>query len=349
MITLFRFTICAGISLLLLWAAYRIIVRRSAGLSARRAIIIGIYVLSLTVLPAVAVCLYSHNLSDANGIALRRNYTLSEGLKGGLLWPSRIWATGAGVVLVLTCGVVVRAMLIMKRSRKVAGESVYVTPDSRIAPFTLGSRVVVSEADYAEAGAMILAHERVHSGRRHWIDMAIAQLTAAMCWYNPAAWLLRRELVNLHEYEADAAVLASGADAREYQLYLIGRASGWRRGPGVNGLRSGELKRRIAMMKYAAPQRGGRLRGYCGLLAGVAVCCGVYACPGVGAVVNPVSVFYTSVRAVYVEPGSGEGAGARLFVDGKEVSVSELNNIPASEIREMVIDKQKGEVSVIIK
>jgi len=36
-----------------------------------------------------------------------------------------------------------------------------------------------------------------------------------------AAWLLRNELRNVHEYQADAAVLEDRNDYREYQLLLI--------------------------------------------------------------------------------------------------------------------------------
>ena len=47
-------------------------------------------------------------------------------------------------------------------------------------------------------------------------------------WYNPASWLMRRELRNVHEYQADNSVLAGGADTRSYQMLLIEKAAGVR-------------------------------------------------------------------------------------------------------------------------
>lgn len=40
-------------------------------------------------------------------------------------------------------------------------------------------------------------------------------------WFNPGAWLLKQELQNIHEYEADETVINEGVNAKEYQLLLI--------------------------------------------------------------------------------------------------------------------------------
>ena len=67
-------------------------------------------------------------------------------------------------------------------------------------------------------------------------------------WFNPAVWLLRRELREVHEYEADAAVLAAGADARAYQMLLIKEAAGGRWYSVANSFNHSKLKNRITMM-----------------------------------------------------------------------------------------------------
>lgn len=33
-------------------------------------------------------------------------------------------------------------------------------------------------------------------------------------WFNPASWLLKQELQNIHEYEADECVINQGIDAK---------------------------------------------------------------------------------------------------------------------------------------
>lgn len=44
-------------------------------------------------------------------------------------------------------------------------------------------------------------------------------------WLNPTAWLMREELKTVHEYQADDAVIKSGANIKEYQMLLIKRLS----------------------------------------------------------------------------------------------------------------------------
>lgn len=44
-------------------------------------------------------------------------------------------------------------------------------------------------------------------------------------WFNPASWLLKQELQNIHEYEADETVIEKGVDAKQYQLLLIKKLS----------------------------------------------------------------------------------------------------------------------------
>ena len=79
-------------------------------------------------------------------------------------------------------------------------------------------------------------------------------------WFNPAAWLLKAELQSLHEYEADRAVLASGVDARSYQMLLIRKAVGEKLFSMANNLNQCSLKNRITMMlkRKSNPWRRGR-------------------------------------------------------------------------------------------
>ncbi|MEG1406004.1 MAG: M56 family metallopeptidase, partial [Alistipes sp.] len=117
-----------------------------------------------------------------------------------------------------------------------------------LTPFSWMRWIVMSDVDYAENGTTILAHERAHIACGHSIDLLVTDLLSCLQWFNPAMWLLRRELRAIHEYEADAAVLAAGADARAYQLLLIKKAVGGRWYSVANSLNHSNLKNRITMM-----------------------------------------------------------------------------------------------------
>lgn len=120
--------------------------------------------------------------------------------------------------------------------------------DDDVAPFSWFNNIVISRIDYESGRREILIHEKAHIARRHSLDIMLCNMLLIFQWFNPAAWLLRRELQNIHEYEADEAVIQSGADASEYQLLLIRKAVGERLFSMANNLNHNSLKKRITMM-----------------------------------------------------------------------------------------------------
>ena len=115
-------------------------------------------------------------------------------------------------------------------------------------PFSWFGHIVVSEEDIEQSRQMILEHELAHIRLRHSWDVMFADLALCLWWFNPAMWLLRRELQNLHEYQADDAVLNRGIDAKSYQMLLIKRAVGSRLHSVANCLNHSKLQNRITMM-----------------------------------------------------------------------------------------------------
>ena len=71
--------------------------------------------------------------------------------------------------------------------------------------------IVISQTDLDENGTDILTHEEAHIRNGHSWDLLLVELCVWLQWFNPAAWLLKQELQNVHEYEADEAVLRQGA------------------------------------------------------------------------------------------------------------------------------------------
>lgn len=132
------------------------------------------------------------------------------------------------------------------------------TKQPSIAPFSWMHYVVINQDDYNECGSMILTHEVEHLHQRHWIDMLISQIVIILQWFNPVAWLMRDELRTVHEYQADAAVLQSGANVRQYQLLLIKKAVGKSFPALANSLNHSNLKKRITMMLKSKSRKSSR-------------------------------------------------------------------------------------------
>lgn len=151
------------------------------------------------------------------------------------------------VRLVLSWLSVVR--IVRSGEREELGEGMRLTVVEKLgSPFSWFSYIVVARSDMAEHRDMILEHEMAHVRLRHSWDVLFVDLALILWWFNPAMWLLRRELQSLHEYQADDAVLNRGIDAKTYQLLLIKRAVGSRLHSVANCLNHSNLKNRITMM-----------------------------------------------------------------------------------------------------
>jgi len=79
-------------------------------------------------------------------------------------------------------------------------------------------------------------------------------------WFNPAAWLLKRELKDIHEYQADKGVLAQGIDATKYQLLLVKKAVGSSLYTLANSFNHSKIKKRITMMLKGKSNNWARLK-----------------------------------------------------------------------------------------
>ena len=161
-----------------------------------------------------------------------------------------LFAAGAMGMLLRTLHSLAGVLRIIRSGKheRLDDGSVLVRIEEPLAPFSWGRYVVVSEQDMALSGREILLHEQAHLHLHHSVDLLVTDVAGCLQWFNPAMWLLRRELRAIHEYEADRAVIESGVEARDYQLLLIKKAVGGRWYSVANSFNHSKLKNRITMM-----------------------------------------------------------------------------------------------------
>lgn len=179
-------------------------------------------------------------------------------------WAVAWWVMvlGALAVVVWTVASVMAIGRLIASSRRVKcedGVRLYAT-NREVVPFSWFGNIILSERDLCESGQIIITHERAHQRLHHSVDVLFVNLCCALQWFNPAVWLLRRDLKDLHEYEADEAVLCSGVDAKEYQLLLIKKAVGNKSYSIANSLNHSTLKNRITMMLQKKSTPASRMR-----------------------------------------------------------------------------------------
>ena len=153
-------------------------------------------------------------------------------------------------ILRLFIGIIRAETLCRLGGRRLAGGSRLVVCDGDFQPTSWLNTIIMSRKDFeSDSVEMIIEHEQAHIRNRHSIDVLLAQLVCALQWFNPAAWAVKRSLQEVHEYEADAAVLADGENERRYQICLVQAALGGRIGFVTSNFADCSTKKRIKMMK----------------------------------------------------------------------------------------------------
>ena len=171
---------------------------------------------------------------------------------------------GAGVVYVLVKkGVSVMAVSRIIRKGRYAdrAEGVDVIESDQIPGPLNWMRYVVMPREWLESeNASVWKHENLHAHRWHSLDLLMADVMTAFQWFNPVMILLRKEFELIHEYEADQAVIESGANAKEYKLMLVNAVAASRGLAMTSWLKQSNLKKRIDMMDKKQSNGWSRLR-----------------------------------------------------------------------------------------
>lgn len=135
-------------------------------------------------------------------------------------------------------------------------------------PVTIGSGVVLPH-DYIQWDRaklrIVLAHERSHIRQGDFYLQLLAAFYAAVVWFSPLGWWLKRELSDLAETISDRAGLEQAASLSSYAQILLEFAAAPRPTPvGVAMARPGSLSRRIERLlndsAFAQAFAGGRRR-----------------------------------------------------------------------------------------
>ena len=150
--------------------------------------------------------------------------------------------------------------VIRKGTRVKQDDYTLVLTSEPIAPFSWGHYIILSEEDYRYYPDEILTHERMHLRYRHSRDLIFMEIIFLLHWFNPAMWLLKRELRDIHEYQADKGVLSQGIDATKYQLLLVKKAVSSSLYTLANSFNHSKIKKRITMMLKQKSKSWARLK-----------------------------------------------------------------------------------------
>jgi len=90
-------------------------------------------------------------------------------------------------------------------------------------PFSFFAYLFIHHEDLSNKiyAKSIITHEMAHSKGYHSADIIFLELLGCFYWFNPFIWLYKKEILENHEYLADAAVVHAGVDVATYSWQLI--------------------------------------------------------------------------------------------------------------------------------
>ncbi|MBR5159391.1 MAG: M56 family metallopeptidase [Bacteroidaceae bacterium] len=273
------------------------------------------------------------------------------------------YLAGLIVMLLLRVHSILKVSAIVRGGETVERGDGYriVVTRKNVSPFSWLGTIVVSQKDYAGIDSNILRHEKAHIAHRHPMELMLLDFMSLFQWFNPAVWVLRRDLCLVHEQQADADVLNSLSDARPYQFMLLSQSQGGLAFNIVASFNGNGVESRIDMMNR---KRSGRRQMLRFLYLPVVMCVSLTMSANVAfdkvsaepeTAVQPDSIkgvnIFTTPMGEVPSPFGGaptrtDGKEYLYFLDGKRVDKATIEKLSYSDIKSQTLVRDKAAVDL---
>lgn len=169
------------------------------------------------------------------------------------------------ITVLLTVRMLIQLFSILKikangHKRRILDVNVIVI-DKAITPFSFFGSIYLNPTLHNEHETkQILTHELTHVQQLHSFDVILSELLCIVFWFNPATWLLKREIRQNLEFLADNKVIESGFDSKTYQYHLLQLSYQTPQLKLTNKFNILPLKKRIIMMNQQKSEKSGILK-----------------------------------------------------------------------------------------
>lgn len=212
-------------------------------------------------LPGITFGEQRTNLLEAITIYTQKtNYLLYDTIKN-LTWMQVVYIVGFSLLVVrLIYGLY--HLRLFKNRASVEKQSGYilVNSNSDTEPFSFFGLLFINRVRYTDDEfKAIVNHELAHIQLKHTLDNLLLELILIIQWFNPFAWLLRRYLKEVQEYQADRFTIKSGTNPQFYKELLLSNAMGTRVAL-ANNLNQLLIKKRLKMINNRINKSPGIIR-----------------------------------------------------------------------------------------
>ena len=158
---------------------------------------------------------------------------------------------GAGYFLLRLCIQLLSIGSLIYKNKYVKSDGYYfVEIENDISPFSFFNFIVYNPDRFSKTELeQILAHEKIHAMQHHSIDNIMANLLVAFQWFNPIAWLYKKDIEQNLEFIADECALKVSKSHRSYQQLLLKTSIPNYQMALANNFYNSLLKKRIIMLQ----------------------------------------------------------------------------------------------------
>ena len=250
-----------AVIILIFYGFYRFILQKETYFQTNRYFLLSGIVLAI-VLPLIIIPIYIDIESSLLTPIIPNKFTTNSNMhsESSVNWV----AIASYIYLIVTITFLIRlvnqflslGVLILKNDRVKVGNYFYVETESETSPFSFFNYIVYNPTQFTQNELdQILAHEKAHVNQHHSFDTLISNLLTALQWFNPFAWLYKKEMEQNLEFIADDLAQKNSYSQRSYQQLLLKTSIPQYQMALANNFYNSLLKKRIIMLHKTRSNR----------------------------------------------------------------------------------------------
>jgi bla regulator protein blaR1 len=322
-------------ALALFYFCYAFMLGRDTYFVRNRFYLLGCMIFSLAV-PFIRITVKTVKINAITGIVpVVTNPQLAELPVKDQFWPIIlavalvIYALGVLFFLIRLIRAYSQAIgIIVKSERSKFYELILAITQQAVSPFSLFKWLVIpknttNHPDFDN----IVQHESIHSRQYHSVDLFMAEIIVVFQWFNPFVWMMKKAVIENHEYIVDKTLLRKGVNAQQYQYSLLSYATvGGGQLAVANHFNANLLKKRIRMMNTQQSPRWHRIKNLLILVSA-------------GLVVLTTVSFETKVIAQTTQKGPV------VYIQKQRVTAEQLKKMNPALIKSVTVFKDSAAIA----
>ncbi len=160
-----------------------------------------------------------------------------------LNWVMLVYLVVAGLLFLRQIINMAAILRLVSKNRKIKGDGYTLVTECGYGPGSFGSYIFFP---FGEVNETILKHEEAHTRMHHTIDVVLVNFIQALAWPNLFIQIIKTELKQVHEFQADASVVI---DRDDYARLLLGSVFNVPSIPIMHLFIIHPIKRRIMMLQ----------------------------------------------------------------------------------------------------